>query len=456
MKPKNIGIFHYQVGHTDGVSLEIEKWQRIFEEMGHHVHLCAGDLGSADGTLIPEMYHHRPEVERLAYNTFKELHDFDEAGYQAELDRQSGILAEHFRAFVVEREIDLIVAQNVWCVGTNPGVAVALEKVRREFDLPALAHHHDFYWERGDDRTLTCAAAAELAENYLPPRDPKIRHVVINSLAQANLAERKGVAATIIPNVFDFDAPAWEKDEYNKDFREAIGLTDSDLLILQATRVVARKGIELAIDLTKAIAARRRSLEATGLHDGRPFTAENRIVLVLAGYTRDDVAGEYVSKLKEKAEAEGVELLFIEEWIANEREVIAGRKIYTLWDSYVFADLVTYPSLWEGWGNQFLEAVRAELPIVIFEYPVYRADIGDKGFAVISLGFQIQRRDTAGLVQVPAEVIERAADQAVEILTNCKLHQKTVHKNLELGRRYYSMDVLRKLLEEELSVWEAV
>jgi Na+-transporting NADH:ubiquinone oxidoreductase subunit NqrC len=47
MKTRNIGITHYQVGHTDGVSLEIEKWQRIFEEMGHHVYLCAGDLGSA-------------------------------------------------------------------------------------------------------------------------------------------------------------------------------------------------------------------------------------------------------------------------------------------------------------------------------------------------------------------------------------------------------------------------
>jgi hypothetical protein len=43
---KTIGIFHYQVGRTDGVSLEIAKWKRVLEEMGHTVYLCAGDLGT--------------------------------------------------------------------------------------------------------------------------------------------------------------------------------------------------------------------------------------------------------------------------------------------------------------------------------------------------------------------------------------------------------------------------
>ena len=73
---KTVGIFHYQVGRTDGVSLEIDKWKRVLEEMGHMVHLCAGDRGAAEGTLIEEMYHHRPDAERLSYNTFYELCDY--------------------------------------------------------------------------------------------------------------------------------------------------------------------------------------------------------------------------------------------------------------------------------------------------------------------------------------------------------------------------------------------
>jgi len=450
MKPKNIGIFHYQVGLTDGVSLEIEKWKRVLEEMGYHVYLCAGDLGSAKGTLIPEMYHHRPEVERLAYNTFKELRDFDEAGFQTEFERQVRVLTEKLQAFLVEREIDLIVVQNIWCVGASPSAAVALENVRRELKLPAIAHHHDFYWERGDGKTLTCAAAIEVAENYLPPVDTNIRHVVINSLAQAELQKRKGVKARIIPNIFDFEAPPWKKDEYNRGFRADIGLQENDLLILQATRIVPRKGIELAIDVTRAIAAQQHKLEESGLFDGRPFTPDSRIVLVLAGYARDDDTGAYVRKLKERASADSVELLFIEEWIASERGSTNAHKIFSLWDAYVFADLVTYPSLWEGWGNQFLEAVRAELPIVLFEYPVYRADIQDKGFEVISLGAELIGRDPAGLARVSDAVITRAADEVLKMLTDLAARQTMVQKNLELGKRYYSMNTLRKFLEEEI------
>ena len=83
-----IGIFHYKVGGTDGVSLEIDKWKRVLEEMGHTVHLCAGDIGTVEGTLIEEMYHHRPEAERLNYNTFCQLRDYDgEAAYKAEMER---------------------------------------------------------------------------------------------------------------------------------------------------------------------------------------------------------------------------------------------------------------------------------------------------------------------------------------------------------------------------------
>ena len=78
IKMKTIGLFHYQLGRTDGVSLEVDKWRHALEEMGHTVQYCAGDLGTAEGTLIEEMYHHRPDAERLNRNTFGELVDYDD------------------------------------------------------------------------------------------------------------------------------------------------------------------------------------------------------------------------------------------------------------------------------------------------------------------------------------------------------------------------------------------
>jgi len=174
-------------------------------------------------------------------------------------------------------------------------------------------------------------------------------------------------------------------------------------------------------------------------------------VLVLAGYARDDASGTYVQRLQEKADRLNVELLFIEDWIDHERGSANGHKIYSLWDAYVFADLVSYPSLWEGWGNQFLEAVRAELPIMLFEYPVYSADIGEKGFDVISLGTEVTGYDEAGLAQVPQALIEQAVLEVIELLENDALRERAVKKNIALGREYYSLDTLRKILGEELS-----
>ena len=209
------------------------------------------------------------------------LSDFDPPGYSAELERMTEVLVEGFRAFIQEKEIDLILSQNIWCVAANPAVAKALETVRREYDLPAISHNHDFYWERVGGLSLTCAPAIELMDKYLPPHDPSIKHAVINSLAQIELKERKGIPSLIVPNVFDFETPPWEVDDYNSDLRSEIGLKKNDLVILQATRIVSRKGIELAIDFTRALNTleRRELLVENGLFDGRKFTKNNRIVL---------------------------------------------------------------------------------------------------------------------------------------------------------------------------------
>lgn len=453
MKPKKIGIFHFQVGGTDGVSLEIEKWKAALEEMGHTCYLCAGDLGTAEGTLIREMFHHLPESERLYMNTFVRLSDFDQEGYQAELERMTGILVEHFRGFIKEKKIDLLLVQNIWCVAANPAVAKALETIRREFDLPAVSHNHDFYWERLGALSLTCRPAIDLADKYLPPHNPKIKHAVINSLAQAELLERKGIQSLVVPNVFDFESPPWKQDEYNRDLRTEIGLRENDLVILQATRIVSRKGIELAIDFTRALGTsdRRSVLVERGLYDNRKFSDSDRIVLVLAGYTRDDLTAEYKNKLIEKADHGGVELVFIEDRIAAQRGMRDDQKVYSLWDAYSAADLVTYPSIWEGWGNQFLEAIKAKLPIVLFEYPVYVNDIKPKGFKIISLGNKIRDYDEAGLSRIDEEVIESAADQALEALINSSFRLDVVDHNYSLARKHYSLTSLGKYLNQLFS-----
>jgi len=453
-KSYTIGMFHFQVGRTDGVSLEMDKWRRVFEEMGHTVHYAAGDLGSAKGTLISEMYHHTPEAERLYRNTFVALTDYpDEAAYRAELYGLADVIETKMRQWIADRGIDFLQPQNVWSVAVNPAVAIAATRIMRDMELPALAHNHDFYWERVEGVRLTCGTAVELADKYIPPHDAEAHHAVINSLAQHELAQRKGIHATVVPNVFDFEGPGWEPDDYNADFRQRIGLRKKDVMILQATRVVARKGIEPSVDLVKELDSPRlrAQLKRSGLYDGRDFDDDSRIVLVLAGYVRDDVSGDYVRKLKEKIADAGIDALFIGDIIDHERRMENGQKIYSLWDAYVYADFVTYPSWWEGWGNQLLEALRARLPIALYEYPVYVADIKPRGFNVVSFGDEITGHDARGLIQVPRERIVAAAEQTAELLSDARLRANVVEHNFEIANRYYSMAALKKHLQALLA-----
>jgi glycosyltransferase involved in cell wall biosynthesis len=447
----NIGIFHYKVGGTDGVSLEIGKWKKVLEKLGHKVFLCAGDLGGTQGTLIREMYHHTPEAERVNLNTFKSLSDFsDDDEYASALEDLTARIENKLNKFIEEKKITLLLPNNIWSVGANPAVAVALANLMRKYKLPAFAHHHDFYWERFDGVALTCASAVELAEKYLPPHDPLIKHVVINSIVKDELKARKGIEASVVPNVFNFDGSTWQADEFNKDFRREIGLNEKDILILQATRVIARKGIEIAVDLVRALGApsRRALLTKYGIYDGRTFDEDSRIVLVLAGYTQDDLSGNYCAALKKRIERSGIDAIFIEELIRNGRQLCNGHKQYSFWDAYVYADLITFPSIWEGWGNQLLEAVYARLPTVIFEYPVYLSDIKDKGFRFISLGSQISGKDDMGLAYLDQQVIEKSADRIVDYLVDSNLRKKDTEHNYSIGKEYYSYTSLQRYLEE--------
>lgn len=448
-----IGLCHYKVGGTDGVSLEMDKWKTALQRMGHTVHLCGGDLGTGDGYLIEELYHHREDAQRMAKNTFYELSDYPNG---AALERDILSLADRIKArlreFIADKSIDLLIPNNIWSIGANPAAAVAFTRAVRELRIPAIGHNHDFHWESFRGMHATCPEAQRIIDQYLPPVDLLIKHVVINNFAKEELRQQRGISSTVVPNVFDFAGPDWDVDDYNREFRSEIGVRENDLLVLQGTRIVSRKGIELAIDLVAALdrPQYRAELSKRGLYDGRKFGPKSRIVLVLAGYS-EDPKKDYLNRLREKADRAEVDLLIISDRVRSRREIEAGKKIYSLWDCYVFSDLVTYPSLYEGWGNQFLEALRARVPIVVFEYPVYRQDIKDKGFSVISLGDKIAGKDELGLVRVSSEVTDRAAKEALPVLTDRAAREAVVGRNYQLGKRHYSLETLEQYLKEILS-----
>lgn len=446
----NIAFTQHRLGRTDGVSLEVDKWRTLLERMGHTVSYLAGNEDVPGGHCVPELYPMHPVTNRILTNATRELKDYpDGEALLRETREHADRIKPRMLSFLREKKIDLLLPNNLVSVGYNLPGMLAVHETLKESGVAAVCHNHDFWWEESGEVYPTCPEVVRFYERHAPPTLPNVRHCVINRIAQGELKRRRGVEARVVPNVFDFNRPTWKVDAYNADFREAIGLGPNDLFFLQATRVLDRKGIELAIDVIAELRkpGNRRRLESAPLHDGRRFGPADRIVLVCAGYVETiGLSGSYAANLSAKAKELGVEIVWCADRVKHDRGTAGGKKIYSLWDSYVHADFVTYPSYWEGWGNQLIEAVYAKLPVVLFEYPVYVSDLREAGFDVVSLGTELGPRDARGLVTVAPSRLASAAEGVIRHLQDGAARERAVEHNFASARARYSFEALETIL----------
>lgn len=407
-RPLNVGFISFRFEGTDGVSLETSKWAQILEEMGHTCYYFSGlsDRPKERSMVVPEAHFRHPEIREKYYRFFREVVRTEEDTMWIHARRE--FFRKHILRFIREFNIDLLIPQNLLSFPLNIPFTLALTEIISETAIPTIAHHHDFTWER---KPLIVNTVGDYISMAFPPALPSVQHVVINSEARHQLARRKGVSSTLVPNVMDFENPPFDADEYAADVRQSLGLEDDELFILQPTRVVQRKGIEQAIELVNRIDKKAR--------------------LVVSHASGDD-GYEYTERIKDYAQLLGVNLLLADD-IFNEYRGMTddGRKIYSLWDAYPHADLVTYPSTIEGFGNAFLEALYYKRPIVVNNYTIFRTDIRPKGFRVIEFDDYI----TDETVEMTHKVL---ADKEFEI--------EMCEHNYELANHYFSFTVLRNKL----------
>ena len=444
----NIALAHFRVGETDGVSLEMDKWKIALEKMGHKVYMLAGSSGSCEAYIVPELHYKSAVNNKIIKNAYGKLTDYEnEEELKHEILQYAYKIQLGVEEFLTDYNIDILVPNNIWSLGWGLPAGVGIHNAVKNLGVKCVVHNHDFHWERVRYSNPTCEYVKELLRTAFPPNDPEIKHVTINELARGELKKRRGMDATVVPNVFDFKAPLWKIDQYNKDFRKTIGVSDNDILILQATRIAERKAIELAVDVIGEMlkTGNIEKLYNTDLYDGRKFGKDNKLVFVMAGMAEAEEG--YIEKLNKKAEAYGVKILYVNDVVEHSRCTVEGKKCYSLWDVYAHADLITYPSILEGWGNQLLEAVFAKKPVIVYEYPVYGTDIKDKGFDIISLG-KTHSVDKNGLVVVEQEKIENAASESVEILLNAQKRRDVVEKNFAVCDKHFSYESLESILNK--------
>lgn len=413
MTARRIGFVSTRLAGVDGVSLEARKWAAVAHRLGHEVYYCAGEL-DADAphpTLIPALHFRDPEATAIGQMAFGRTEP--PPGLVPRLEQAAAYLQTALRRWLDEASLDLLVVENALAIPMHLPLGLALARLIAQTGIPAIGHHHDFYWER-ERFQVHCIPG--VLEDVFPPDLPNLRHVVINSLAQQALRERRGLESVVMPNVLDFDAPPPGGDDYNADLRAALDLRPGDLLILQPTRIVPRKGIELAIELVSRLPLANCKLCLT--------------------HPAGDEGWDYLRALQAQAAAVGVDLRYIADRFASQRgRQPDGRKVYSPWDAYHHADLVTYPSLYEGFGNALLEAIYSRRPALVNRYPVYVADIAPLGF---------------DFVEIAGQVTAEAVAQVQHLLTDPARRQQMVEQNYELARQHFSYARLRAGLADLL------
>lgn len=413
---KNIGFISTRFAGSDGVSLESAKWAEVLWDDQHVSYWYSGrnDRDPGCSYCVPEAYFGHPENEWINERIWG--HSKRDPYVTERIRELAEYLKKTLYEFVDYHRIDILIPQNVLAIPMHVPLGIAVTEFLAETQMPAIAHQHDFYWER---TRFSVGAVKDYLDMAFPPSLPHLHHIGINQAAIEQMSLRKGVNATLMPNVFDFDnPPPATHDPYTADIRDEIGISQDDILILQPTRIVPRKGIEHAIKLVGVL-------------------NDPRCKLVIS-HDAGDEGLDYKHQLEMLAEQEGVDLRFFSARIGEVRQVDHdGNKIYTLWDIYKHADLMTYPSTYEGFGNALLEAIYFRVPVVINRYSIYVQDIEPKGFKLLEMDGFITK-------ELVAEV-RRVIDDA-------DYRNEIVEHNYKVARKYYSYTVLRRVLRHHIAM----
>ena len=419
----NIGIIIGRIGDVDGVALETEKWIKILKKLGHTIYILSGNfkrsvVGTRNEHVWRSLSFFSPECEWEQNRAFF-FPEFEQKELLDHLDDTSNEIAFQIFKWVIKNKIGVILTENSTSLPCHLSMGIGIKKAAQNLSIPFVTHNHDFYWERGDRYKSPHKKIKEIVENTFPLILPNVRHAVINSYSRDVYKKKFGFEPMVVPNVMDFNKPFAVKDNYNNDLLSSLELDKKDIPIFQITRIVRRKGIEVAIDMVHKL-------------------QDKRVKLIITGSAADDARKGYYKELliRIKEKKLDKQVLFGHRSILTDRgKGWRGKKIYSLSDAYANAVACTYFSTYEGFGNAFIECVLAKRPIFVNNYePVYWPDIGSKGFKTVMLEDNV-------LTNKALEDIER-------IIHNKKEQKEIGEYNFKIGKENFSLEVLEEKLEK--------
>lgn len=465
----NVGIIHSLIGKNDGVSIVIDQT----------VHAMVDDMGIGLGSIFFLAAHTSPRFNAETNDIFwhkNEIHksillNFCEdppEGFDQMIHENALYAKEIIRDFVRKHNIDLLIAHNTshpYNFITAVGLGYFIEELRDKGIIwpKVMVWWHDSYFEREQFRNPNPVIKKYL--RYLPGTEidgiafinksqPELARKLFQSLNVSRIDKFFSERTIVVPNTSSLDwdweslpwdedvlnAPPWDNynDTFLRDIRldceiENRGFTMEDtVILLQHTRVVPRKKIEVALDFAFQLEQRYKQ-----------DRKRKCIALLISGHSGDEQVAykqhlqDYYDELATQNPDANVILIWGEHRILSHRDIIVDKKYYNFYEvPAIVASLGgigTYFSEVEGFGNNLLEMVSFGVPALINKYDVYKSDIEHLGFRFPSIE--------------NCRLNDELVEEAYRILNDYKYRNQLVKHNLEILRDKLDHKIIAELLK---------
>lgn len=267
----------------------------------------------------------------------------------------------------------LVIVENLCSLPLNPDASTTTAEVLAAHRGAVVFHHHDLPWQR----------PGLFTPDGIPPKRESSLHVTINDYSRFQL-ENRGFPAVTLRNAFDLNPFRGDRGAT----RAAFGFAPDDLVLLQPTRAIPRKNVPGAVAFANELAR---------------LDPSRNLRLWITGPAEDGFDDTFRRALAEAS-----------------MPVTVGRASSAA-DAYAAADLVLFPSTWEGFGNPVIESIAHRRPIAVGSYPVLDEI---RAFGVELLSVDDPERVLEWLHDPRPEVLERNVERVSPYVSLADLPQR--------------------------------
>jgi len=362
MKKSKIALLHYSSPPVVGGVEEVMKQQALLlHRQGHKVKIISGKGESLSRefptTIDPIFSSLNPNVD-LALKELK-------VGRADRFKYVGDVIYEHLKKEV--DSYDILIVHNVMTMPYNLPLTYAVKKLSNSRRIKIISWNHDSIYFYPDCPDMYHSEPWDILKEKIP----FIHYVCISKFRCKQFQELYKINETIlvIPDGVD-PAGFFQIDPDSQKIIHEQKLYEADLIIVQPSRLIPRKNVELGLKVAGAM--KRMGVDVRYLITGAYDPHEQRDV-------------KYYRRLKEIARDLDIadEAIFIAEYrTKNGEEIIPNRSFIR--DLYFIADILFMPSSSEGFGLPLLEAGAVKLPIACSEIPPFR-EIGGNHICTFSL-----------------------------------------------------------------------